>query len=241
MGNSSFILFFHHGEQRTFFPVHVLHCFKTLILIYHGYFQSDHIQRHLRFCGERDFLQGRQDPDRTGKNGIHERCKNPETVATTHPVKPDLEIAPQFYHDSKDGLLHPVRQNMYQLFHPGQHQQSERRRLESSNPRFADPLAIRRQPAASPDGGGCKCGKTISHIPVEKTTADAFHGKERSVDGSGIRTNRAKKSSCRTRHPERKRRKDMDTTHGLGHEPTNRVRLCHQREWTGCVRYTRAY
>ena len=51
----------------------------------------------------------------------------------------------------------------------------------------------------------------------------------------------AKKSSCRTRHPERKRRKDMDTTHGLGHEPTNRVRLRCQRERTGRIGYTRAY
>ena len=157
------------------------------------------------------------------------------------PIKPDHEIAPQFYHDSKNRLLHPVRQNMHQLFHPGQHRQGERRGLGSSHPRFADPFAIRWQPATSPDGGGCERGKTISHIPVEKTTADAFHGKERSVGGSGIRADRAKKSSCRTRHPERKRRKDMDTTHGLGHEPTNRVRLRCQRERTGRIGYTRAY
>lgn len=59
MGNCPFILLFLCRKQRTFFSVHVLHRFKTLIPIYHGYFQSNHIQGHLWFSGERDFLQGR--------------------------------------------------------------------------------------------------------------------------------------------------------------------------------------
>ena len=144
MGNCPFILLFQRGEQKTVFPVHVFHRFKTLIPIYHGYFQSKHIQGYLRFSGKRNFLQDRQNPDRPGKNEIHERRENPETAAATRPVKTDHEIAPQFYHDSKNRLLHLVRQNMYQLLHPGQHRQGERGGLGSSHPGFADPLAIRR-------------------------------------------------------------------------------------------------
>lgn len=82
------------------------------------------------------------------KTGFVKDAKTPKQLQQRAQIKPDHEIAPQFYHDSKNRLLHPVRQNMHQLFHPGQHRQGERRGLGSSHPRFADPF---RYPVATCD------------------------------------------------------------------------------------------